>query len=309
MDFRKLQAFSKVYELQSFSKAAKDLFLSQPTISTHVQSLESDLGVKLFDRIGRKVIATQAGQALYAGVFKVFRTLDETRSDIHDLKNQVSGTVLVGGSTIPSNYLLPSVLSSFRRKYPHVRVDLKIGDSSKVCQAVLAGDLDFGIVGGFADHFDLDHSHLLNDSMCIIYSSHLGQKIPDSVKPEYLLEIPWVLREKGSGTRQALEMGLMENKISFQDLQIATMVESTETLVRCVLSGTGVGMTSMLAVNEYIDSDDLKILNVKGLEFKRNFYVIKHKRRTLFTCAQRLIETIYSHVVNNGYAIPIVPGQ
>ncbi|WP_028574903.1 selenium metabolism-associated LysR family transcriptional regulator [Desulfonatronovibrio hydrogenovorans] len=301
MDFRKLQAFARVYDLQSFSKAGKDLFLSQPTISTHVLSLEDQLGVKLFDRIGRTVMPTQAGQVLYSGVQRMFRMLEETKADIHDLKNQVCGQVVVGGSTIPSNYLLPSVIADFRKKYPEVCIDLRVGDSIKVCQDVLAGELDFGMVGGFADHFDLEHGLLMRDLLDVVVSPEMKLNISGQIRPEDLKTIPWVLREKGSGTRQAFENSMIDCGISLQELKTSTMVQSTEALVRCVLAGVGAGVTSRLAVKKHLESGELVSLDVKGLNIKRNFYIIRHKRRTLFTCANILIDNIKSHIRDNGY--------
>jgi DNA-binding transcriptional LysR family regulator len=301
MDFRRLQAFARVYELQSFSKAGKDLFLSQPTISTHVLSLEEELGVKLFDRIGRTIIPTQAGQVLHDGVRKMFRIIEETKADIHDLKSRVCGQVVVGGSTIPSNYLLPMVLSDFRRKYPEVCVDLRIGDSIKVCRDVLSGELDFGIVGGFADHFDLEHDLLMRDTLYIVLSPRLDLKLPGKLTPEDLGNMPWVLREKGSGTRQAFENAMMDSKISVRDLRVSTLVQSTEALVRCVLAGVGVGVTSRLAVQKYVDSGELLVLDVSDLDIKRNFYIIRHKRRSLFTCSNKLIESVRQHIRDNGF--------
>ncbi len=301
MDFRRLQAFSRVYELQSFSKAGRDLFLSQPTISTHVISLEEELGVKLFDRIGRTVLPTQAGQILYSGVEKVFRLLEQSKADIHDLKNQVCGQVVAGGSTIPSNYLLPAVLSDFRKRYPDVCVDLRIGDSNQICHDVLSGELDFGIVGGFADHFDLEHALLMKDMLHVISSPDLNLDLPERIKPEDLKNLPWVFREKGSGTRQAFENAVLECGISPQDLNVSTLVQSTEALVRCVLAGTGVGVTSRLAIQKYVDSGELTTLVVEGLDIKRNFYIIRHKRRSLFTCSNKLIECLKKHVIDNGH--------
>ncbi len=295
-----MQAFARVYELQSFSKAGEDLFLSQPTISTHVLSLEDELGVKLFDRIGRTVMPTLAGQVLHAGVQKIFRILEETKADIHDLKNQVCGKVVVGGSTIPSNYLLPVVLSDFRKKFPEVCVDLRIGDSIKVCQDVLSGELDFGIVGGFADHFDLEHGLLMKDTLYVVSSPGLKPDLAHKIKPDVLKNMPWVLREKGSGTRQAFENAITDLGILLHDLRVSTLVQSTEAMVRCILAGAGVGVTSSLAVQKYIESGELIVLDVDGLDIKRNFYIIRHKRRSLFTCSSKLIECVKEHIMDNG---------
>jgi len=296
MEFRKLQAFARVYELQSFSLAAKELFLSQPTISTHVISLEQDLGVPLFDRIGRKVVPTQAGEILYRGVRGMFNVLDEARSDIQELTSQVSGRVVIGGSTIPANYLLPGVLASFRQLYSEVCVDLRIADSIQISHDVLQGGLDFGLVGGYAEHADLENHLLFTDELMVVASPGLASAHTRVLTPYQLLDIPWVMREKGSGTRQALDSALQEHKIDVCSLPAKALVQSTEAMVRCVLSGLGAGVTSRLAAQEFLSSGQLVRLEVSDLNMLRQFYLIKHKRRTLFLCASVLMKHIRSQL-------------
>ncbi len=296
MEQRKLQAFAKVYELKSFSRAGEDLYLSQPTISTHVLSLEEELGVKLFDRIGRRTIPTQAGHLLHVGVSQVFRIMEQARADIHDLKNDVCGQVVVGGSTIPANYLLPMVISDFCRRYPQVCVDLRIGDSIQICQDVLAGEFDFGIVGGFVDHFDLEHKLLLEDKLHVVASPDIKLDLPATVFPEHLKDLPWVHREKGSGTRKAFENAMMRCGVSLHELRVSALVQSTEALVRCLLAGAGVGVTSFLAVQEYIDAGELKIIDVSGLDIGRSFYIIQHKGRSHFSCSRMLMDSVKKYI-------------
>ncbi len=302
MEFRKLQAFSKVYELQSFSRAGQELFLSQPTISTHILSLEEELQVKLFDRIGRRIIPTRAGEVLYQNTKDIFRILERARSDIHELTNQVTGTVVIGGSTIPSNYLLPSLLASFKQKFPDVCVDMRIGDSIKISQDVLAGNLDFGLVGGYAGHFDLEHSLLLTDELLAVASPVLAHNFKKGMQPKDLLEVPWVMREKGSGTRQALEKALQKHTIDISRLPVKTLVQTTEALVRCVLAGVGIGVTSRLAVHEHIGSGALIEVDVDNLSMQREFFLIKHRRRTLFLCAGVLMRHIQKYIGDGGLA-------
>ena len=296
MDQRKLQAFLSVYEMKSFSKAGEDLYLSQSTISTHVLSLEQELGVQLFDRIGRRIIPTQAGHLLHDRVRNVFRIIEQTRTDIHDLNNHVCGKVVVGGSTIPANYLLPMVISDFCGQYPQVCVDLRIGDSIEICQDVLAGNLDFGIVGGFVDHFDLEHRLLLKDKLHVVANQDLKLNLPETVFPENLKDLPWIQREKGSGTRNAFESAMMNCGVSLRDLRVAALVQSTEAMVRCVLAGAGVGVTSFLAVQEYLEAGELTIIDVPGLDIVRSFYLIHHKARTLFSCSRMLMNSVEKHI-------------
>jgi len=147
MDFRKLEAFCKVYELKSFSKAGLELQLSQPTISAHVANLEEELGVPLFDRLGRTVLPTQAGEVLYRGAKQVFQQVGRINSEIGLLRDMVVGDLLLGGSTIPANYILPNLLKSFLALYPSLRVHLTIGDTDSIIRQVGQGRLELGVVG------------------------------------------------------------------------------------------------------------------------------------------------------------------
>jgi DNA-binding transcriptional LysR family regulator len=208
----------------------------------------------------------------------------------------LSKQVVVGGSTIPANYLLPMVISDFCRRYPQVCVDLRIGDSIQICQDVLAGNLDFGIVGGFVDHFDLEHELLLEDKLHLVASPELKPDLPATVFPEHLKGLPWVHREKGSGTRKAFENAMMRCGVSLHELRVSALVQSTEALVRCLLAGAGVGVTSFLAVQEYIDADELKIIDVSGLDIGRSFYIIQHKGRSHFSCSRMLMDSVKKYI-------------
>ena len=289
MDFRRLKAFCKVFEHQSFSRAGHDLYLSQPTISAHIAALETELGVNLFDRTARSVIPTAAAQLLYSRAQEIFQLLSRTKQELNELKDNVAGDIIVGGSTIPANYLWPKILARFLEKFPQVCVDLRVEDSNNVCAMVLNGKLDFGIVGGFYEHHDLEHSLLMKDHLIFVAPMSMKSKFPQKIVPDNLKDIPWIMREKGSGTRQAMEKALTKSKIDLRDLNVVAMVQSTEALIRCLLAGIGVGVTSRLAVQEYIQSQKMFELKVQGINLERSFYIIHHKRRSLFPAALKLI--------------------
>ena len=147
MDIRRLQAFSKVYELRSFSRAGEELMLSQPTISAHVLALEEELGAQLFDRLGRSVLPTQAGEVLFRYAQSVFTELEHARSDILALSRRVAGELVIGGSTIPAHYILPRLLARYLATYPEVHLELQSGDTQEVTAMVLEGLIHIGVVG------------------------------------------------------------------------------------------------------------------------------------------------------------------
>jgi DNA-binding transcriptional LysR family regulator len=296
MDFRRLQAFCKVFEHQSFSRAAHELYLSQPTISAHIAALETELGVTLFDRTARTVIPTSAAQLLYSRSQEIFRLLSRTKQELNELKDNIAGDIIVGGSTIPANYLWPRILAKFLERFPQVCVDLRVEDSNNVCSMVLNGELDFGIVGGFYEHHDLEHSALMKDHLIFVAPMSMKGKFSQKILPHNLKDMPLIMREKGSGTRQAMEKALTKSQIDLRDLNVVAMVQSTEALIRCLLAGIGIGVTSRLAVQEYIQSQRMFELQVQGINLERSFYIIHHKRRSLFPATLKLINYTKKYV-------------
>ena len=208
MDIRKLEAFVRVFEYCSFSKAGKALYLSQPTISAHVAALEQELGAVLFDRIGRMVVPTKAGEVLYAHAVKIFEISSEAISEIHRLQERVTGRLELGGSTIPANYILPAYLARFWKKYPDVILDLRIGDSEEIVAQMQEGKLMLGVVGGMFGGPELEYVPLVRDRLALVMVPALRDKYADGDAVSMVRNLPWVMREEGSGTRAAMDAAL-----------------------------------------------------------------------------------------------------
>jgi DNA-binding transcriptional LysR family regulator len=180
MDIRKIEAFSKVYEHCSFSKAGKSLYLSQPTISAHVASLEQELEVQLFDRIGRSVVPTKAGEVLYLHARKIFEASELAISELRKLQDRITGKLDIGGSTIPANYIMPEILAKFWKKYPEVIMDLRIGDSEDIVTQVRDNALMLGVVGAVFDSPDLHYEKIASDSLVLVMTPQLYRKSSQS---------------------------------------------------------------------------------------------------------------------------------
>ena len=296
MDIRRLEAFKKVYELGSFSKAGLELFLSQPTISAHVLSLEQELGTQLFDRLGRTILPTQAGEILYRHALQIFATIDSATAEIGLLQQRVAGELLLGGSTIPATYLLPQRLAEFTRLYPEVRVRLTVGDSQEIINAIQGGTLSLGVVGASANDPDLVFSTLLEDELIVVASKKLpgiqallaaGNPV---ISPDQLAAWPWVLREQGSGTRKAFENALAEIGLDIRFLTPVIEARSHEAVVQCCLHGLGLCVTSKLAVGPCLSKGDLIPVQVPGLTIKRSFQVVWHAKRHIFPAMRYFID-------------------
>jgi DNA-binding transcriptional LysR family regulator len=288
MDIRRLQAFAKVYDLRSFSKAGEELMLSQPTISAHVLALEEELETQLFDRLGRTVLPTQAGNVLYRYCANIFNQLDHARADILALSKRVAGELAIGGSTIPAQYIIPKRIATFLRKYPEVRIEVHGGDTAEIIERVLDGTVHIGFVGAPATSHELISRPILEDDLILIGASRFAKTLASSQDwRARLTGLPWVMREPGSGTRQALEQALAQAGMDIRDLRVVLQVRSSVAALECVEAGLGVSVISRMAAASYLERGVVVELPVPELAMRRAFYVIHHGRRYMFP-AQRL---------------------
>ena len=296
MDIRRLEAFRKVYELGSFSKAGQELFLSQPTISAHVLSLEQELSTQLFDRLGRTILPTQAGEILYRHSLEVFAALENAKAEISLLQKKIAGEILVGGSTIPATYILPKFLAEFTRRYPDVRVRLTVGDSQEVITKVSSGELSLGVVGSSNNDPDLLFTPLIEDTLLIAVSPNLPgimEHFSDGavrLHPDELRNWPWVLRELGSGTRKAFDQALANLGIDIRGLDASIEARTQESVVQCAYYGLGLCVTSRFAVQSFIDRGDLLTVVVEGMSMQRSFYIAQNAKRYVFPAMRYFLD-------------------
>ncbi len=289
MDIFRLQSFCAVYELRSFSKAAEKLFISQPTVSSHIISLEQQLKHKLFDRVGKSVIPTQAGDIIYRYGKKALELIFQAETEVKFLSDEVFGDLKLGGSTIPACYILPRIISHYLNKYPKVNISLEVYDSKGVVERLVSGDLDIGVVGAIFDIGDLCFKKLICDQLVFIGNVRLLDAINS---PEDITKVPFIMREKGSGTRKAIEMGLEKHGLGIGDLNIKAVVTTNEALLNLVLEGIGIGISSIFTVSHLKGIRKVEMREYPFFSFERNFYVVYHKNRTLYPVAKTFIERI-----------------
>src|SRR5918996_4110980 len=171
MDLRRLEVFVKVAELGSFSRAAEALFLTQPTVSEHVRALEEDLGVQLLDRLGRGATPTPAGEVLLGYARRVLMLIGEAQQAIDRFQGRMSGELVVGGSTTPGEYVLPSLIGQFKAKYPDISISLRISSSRQVSEWVEEGRVEIAVVGARPASRALAARELMADEMVIVVAA------------------------------------------------------------------------------------------------------------------------------------------
>ncbi len=281
IDFRKLEAFCKVYELKSFSQAGKELFLSQPTISAHVLSLEKELEVQLLDRMGRIVLPTAAGEVLYQYARQAFASIESAKAEITQLQDEITGHFILGGSTIPAHYLIPPIVSGFMKRHPGVTMEMRVGDTARVVEMVLAGELTLGIVGAQEQQPELTYTPIVDDELVLIAAPGM---FPDetAMSSREVGNHPWIMREPGSGTRKTFSRAFAERGVDIRRFSTGLTVDSTQAVLQCVRAGLGISMTSRLAVTDMVERGELAIIPLTDVVVRRQFYCVHHAKRHFF---------------------------
>jgi len=214
MDLRRLEIFAKVAELGSFSRAAEALFLTQPTISEHVRALEDELGVQLLDRLGRGATPTRAGQLLLGYARRMLTLSREAHQALERFQGRMSGELVVGGSTIPGEYVLPALVGQFKAKYPDISISLLIGSTRQVSDWLDEGRVEVGVVGARPAARTLAARELMADELVVVVAATHPWARRGTITLADLQTAPMVVRERGSGSRDAVEHALHEAGIA-----------------------------------------------------------------------------------------------
>ncbi|MHB8843642.1 MAG: selenium metabolism-associated LysR family transcriptional regulator [Nitrospirota bacterium] len=280
MDLHQIEIFCSLIRHKSFSRAAEALLLSQPTVSGHIKNLETELGVKLLDRMGKRVLPTEAGEVLYRHGLKLLEERDRTRQEIDSLSGTVSGLLRLGGSTIPGAYILPPFIGAFRKKHPAVSVQLMIDDTARVTEAVLAGELMIGIVGARVADPRLEVHPFETDELVVAVPARHGWAKKRTIAPDALVGEPFILREEGSGTRRIMEDRLDKAGISVADLNLSAIVGSSDAVRQAVKAGLGVAILSRRAIQDDLEAGKLSAIRISGVRMERSFFVVLLKGRS-----------------------------
>jgi DNA-binding transcriptional LysR family regulator len=279
MDLHRLEVFCKVVELKSFTRAAEAVFLSQPTVSEHIRSLEETAGTKLIDRLGREVVPTQAGLILYRYAQQLLQLQREAVQALHQYRGRLAGHLCLGASTIPGTYILPVLIGTFKASYPDIQLTLRIANSRLTAQEVLSGDLELGVVGARWNEGGLEWEKIFADELVLaIYPEHpwAGRA---SVSLAELQQEPFILRERFSGTRGVMAQILEEQGFDPGELRVVAEMGSTEAVRQSIKARIGISILSRRAVAEDIDRGTLIALPLAGIEMHRPFYLITRKNR------------------------------
>jgi len=279
MEMRRIEIFCKVVELGSFTRAAESLLLSQPTVSEHIRSLEDMLGERLLDRLGREVLPTPAGKLFYKYARNIVQTRQEAIQALELFKGNLAGHLVLGASTIPGTYLLPVAAAGFKAAHPAVQITIRISDSAEIGEEVIKGDLEAGVVGSLLNERRLAYEELLSDELVLAVPPGHAWARRATIKLEELPNEPFILRERGSGTRAVMSRILEEQGFDLSRLDVVAEMGSTEAVRQGIKAGIGMSILSRYAVIEDCELGLLSCARIEGVRLTRPLYFIQRKGR------------------------------
>jgi DNA-binding transcriptional LysR family regulator len=283
VSLHQMSVFRAVARHLSFTRAAEELYISQPAVSAHVRELERLYGVELFEQVGRRVRLTEAGKLLEEYADRLLALVEESRRALEELKGLERGHLAVGASTIPGTYFLPQALGCFKERHPGVEVALRIGDTHQVLGMMRRGEVELAVVGELQEVDGLQRQPYRSDELVLVVSPghRWAQSGPGEIAE--LEKESFILREQGSSTRENAEALLRRAGIV---PRIAMEWESTEAIKKAVEAGLGVTVLSAHAVALEVAHGLLAVVRHPALECRRQFYVVTQRDRRLSPAAR-----------------------
>lgn len=292
MNLKQLEAFVQVSESGSFSKAAKELFLTQPTISAHISSLEKELKVRLFIRNTKEVSLSDDGKDLYRYAKQITDLEKAIEERFYMDSDDGKHFITIAASTIPAQYLLPKVLMCYRERYPKEQIKIMETDSSEVVTQVVDHMVDVGFTGTVLEKKHCKYIPFYKDELAVITPDTpeyriLKEQNRDDI--DWIKRKPLILREEGSGTRKEAEKQLKNAGISMEDLDIVASIANQETIKKSVKQGMGITVLSRLAAE---DEDGLLIFPIPGADEGRDINLVYNKNYQMTRSADRFIRIV-----------------
>ena len=285
MNIKQLEIFVTIAATGSFSKGAEAACVTQSTASQHIAALEESCGVRLFDRTGRGAVTTEAGKIMLTHARQVIKSLKDTEQAILRFRQADGVELSVGGSTIPGTYLLPKAIAALRSSEPGIRVKAEIGDSSDILARLVDESIEIAIVGAAADDKRFTTEELGHDEILLVVHKGHPWCRRKSVQLEELLKEPIIMREKGSGTSDAVSAALRQHGIAPGDLSSCATLPGSEAIKQAILAECGVAFISEMAVRGELKRGELVSVNLSGIAITRSFSLVQRKGRALSPAA------------------------
>lgn len=294
MNLKQLEAFVRVAEAGSFSKAAKGLFLTQPTVSAHISTLEKELNARLFVRNTKEVSLSEDGKLLYRYARQMIELEQEIAGLFEKSAKAEATCVTIAASTIPAQYILPEILVKFRERYPNEQFKITESDSANVAEQVADHLVDIGFNGAVMEKKHCEYVPFYRDELTVVMpNTERYRRIRDTRKDlTWIHKEPVIMREEGSGTRKEAEKQLKMAGVDVGELNIVANVENPETIKRSVESGIGITILSRLAVKAELESEKMLEFPLGDEARGRDLNMVYNKNYQLSSSAEKFIKIV-----------------
>ncbi len=290
MTLRHFKIFLCVCDEGNMTAAAGKLYIAQPSVSQAIAELEKHYRVKLFERLGKKLFITIAGQKLISYARHIVNLAQEAEDVMQETYH--NGVIRIGASVTIGTCILHEIIRNFSQQYPNIKIISSVNNTAVIEGMLLADQLDIGLVEGKIHSQGMVIQHFMSDDLVLVTSkTHpLGQK--DVVQPEDIDNMEFIIREEGSGTRELFEVVMANKGLNWQ---IAGIYNNAETIKNMVSAGLGIAVMSRLAVQKEIKRKELKIIHITGMYFNRQFIIVHHKNKYIVPGMRSFIQGCLSY--------------
>jgi len=291
MEIRSLQVFLSVAKHLNFTRAGEEVNLSQPSVSVRIRQLETELGVKLFEQLGKRVGLTEAGSLLIPHARRVIAAIEDAKHAIDELQGLERGSLRIGASTTPGMYLIPKTIAQFKTRYPRIEIQLGINDTRQIEDGVVRNQFDFGFVGGHLAGDEVEVDPWLTDQLVLIVAPTHALARKKSVRPEALRDEKFILREQGSATRATIVKHLEQSNLPVESVM---EMENPESIKKAVQNGLGIAFISVFAVEAELKAESLVAVQLRGIDIRRELKIVYRKDKHLGRAAKTFISMAQS---------------
>lgn len=286
MDFEQLKTFQLICQLKSFSRCAEKLGVTQPAISAQIRSLENEVGARLFDRDGGKILLTAAGRLFEPFAEHCLQCYSHILAGVSELYQSPRGEITVSSNEAASLYLLPGVFAQFRKQYTRVNLSIVRAERSRTMEAVISREVDFGVVSTPVQDTRLEAMSLFKDDVLLAASAHHPLASRSAVKLDMILQYPLLLMKHGR-LREKINHFFHTHDVR---PRVAMELESSELLKRLIQAGVGIGFLPESNVRADVEAGSMKTMRVEGMRVQRELALIYRKDKILTRAAQAFLE-------------------
>lgn len=283
----------------SFTRAAEELFLTQPTVSMQVKQLTKSLGLPLFEQVGKRLFLTDAGRELYATCQEIFEKLDQLEMQVADLKGMKQGRLRLAVITT-ATYFFPRLLGPFCKQYPGIEISLVVTNHEQAIQRMANNQDDLYVMSQPPDHLDIKAEPFLDNPLVVMAPKDHALAHKKNIPIKRLADEPFIMRESGSGTREAIQELFAKNEV---EAHVRLELGSNEAIKQAIAGGLGLSVLSCHTLAPEGNMNELTILDVEGFPIERQWYVVHLSGKRLSVVASTFLEYLQAEAETLGKGI------